>query len=358
MLANRTWQWWMTVGVFLLAVAGILWLLSGVAGPLLVAWLMAYLLVPLVSWLHAHGISRNIATPLVFVFGMSAVVLSMVLLFPPLLAQAIHVVQALPDIVLRLKDQWAPWVLSNLGVDIGGDLERWSQWLQEQVRVLGLEKLSPWAHWGLSAVSNMLGTILGLFKVILVPLFAFYLLYDWEKIGSLLKARLPHGSRNLILRLTEEVDTMISAFLRGQFSICLMLAVLYSIGLYLAGIPFALAIGLISGLLAFIPYVGLIGGFCAASMMSLWTFGGDHHLLGVLVVFTVVHLLEAFYLAPKVLGDRLGLHPLVILLALTIAAERFGFAGLLIAVPVTAAATVLLREIDRRYRDSQQSDLA
>ena len=145
MLANRTWQWWLTIGIFLLAVAGILWLLSGVAGPLLVAWLMAYLLVPLVSWLHAHGIPRNIATPLVFVFGMSAFVLSMVLLFPPLLTQTIHVVQALPDIVLRLKDQWAPWVLSNLGVDIGGDLERWSHWLQEEVRVLGLEKLSPWA---------------------------------------------------------------------------------------------------------------------------------------------------------------------------------------------------------------------
>ncbi|OIO68129.1 MAG: hypothetical protein COW19_01985 [Zetaproteobacteria bacterium CG12_big_fil_rev_8_21_14_0_65_55_1124] len=356
MLANRSWQWWLTVGLFLLAVAGILWLLSGVAGPLLVAWLMAYLLVPLVAWLHAHGISRNIATPLVFVFGLSVAVLSMVLLLPPLVTQAIHVVQGLPDIVLRLKDQWAPWVLANLGVDIGGDLERWSQWLNEQVRELGLEKLSPWAHWGLSAVTNMLGTILGLFKVILVPLFAFYLLYDWEKIGNLVKDRLPHGSRDLILRLTGEIDTMISAFLRGQFSICLILAVLYSIGLYLAGIPFALAIGLISGLLAFIPYVGLIGGFGAASLMSLWTFGGDQHLFGVLVVFTVVHLLEAFYLAPKVLGDRLGLHPLVILLALTIAAERFGFAGLLIAVPVTAAATVLLREIDRRYRDSQQSD--
>lgn len=355
MLANRTWQWWLTIGLFLLAVAGILWLLSGVAGPLLVAWLMAYLLVPLVNWLYGKGIARNIAVPLVFVFGLSAFVLSVALLVPPLITQTIHVVQALPEIVLRLKDQWAPWVLVNLGVDIGGDLDRWSQWLHEQVRDLKMEKLSPWAHWGLSAVSSMLGTVLNLFKVILVPLFAFYLLYDWEKIGNVVRERLPHGSRDMILRLTDEIDTMISAFLRGQFLVCLILAVLYSIGLTIAGIPFALAIGLISGLLAFIPYVGLIGGLCAAGMMSLWTFGGDQHLLGVLLVFAVVHIIEAFYLAPKVLGDKLGLHPLVILLALTIAAERFGFAGLLIAVPVTAAATVLLREIDRRYRESQQT---
>ncbi|HCS13690.1 MAG: hypothetical protein COS82_10450 [Zetaproteobacteria bacterium CG06_land_8_20_14_3_00_59_53] len=356
MLANRSWQWWLSVGLFLLAVSGILWLLSGVAGPLLVAWLMAYLLVPLVDWLHGKGIARNIAVPLVFVFGLGAFVLSVALLVPPLITQTIHVVQALPDIVLRLKDQWAPWVLSNLGVDIGGDLERWSQWLHEEVRALKMENLSPWAHWGLSAVTSMLGTVLNLFKVILVPLFSFYLLYDWEKIGNMVRDRLPHGSREMILRLTGEIDTMISAFLRGQFSVCLILSVLYSIGLYIAGIPFALAIGLISGLLAFIPYVGLIGGFCAASMMSLWTFGGDSHLLAVLLVFTVVHIIEAFYLAPKVLGDKLGLHPLVILLALTIAAERFGFAGLLIAVPVTAAATVLLREIDRRYRESQKLD--
>jgi len=354
-LANRKGQWWLTVGLFLLTVAGILWLLSGVAGPLLVAWLMAYLLVPLVDWLHGHGVSRRIATPLVFLFGMSIAVLSMVMLLPPLMTQSVHFVQALPDVILRLKDQWAPWVLANLGLEIGGDMERWSLWLQEQVRELRLEKLTPWAHWGLSALSNMMGTILGLFKVILVPLFAFYLLYDWEKIGNMLKERLPHGSRDLTLRLANEIDTMISAFLRGQFSICLILAVFYSIGLYLAGIPFALAIGLVSGLLAFIPYVGLIGGFCAAALMSLWTFGGDYHLLGVLAVFTIVHLLEVVYLAPKVLGDRLGLHPLVILLALTIAADRFGFSGLLIAVPVTAAATVLLREIDRRYRDSQQT---
>jgi len=354
MLANRAGQWWLSIGLFVFAVGCILWLLSGVAGPLLVAWLIAYLLVPLVDWLHAHGISRNIATPLVFLFGLIVLLLCIALLLPPLMTQTIHFVQALPDIVLHLKEQWAPWILTNLGVDIGGDMEHWSQWLHEQVRELRIEKLSPWAHWSLSAVSDMLGTILGLFKVILVPLFAFYLLYDWRKIGNMVKARLPHRSRELILRLTDEIDSMISAFLRGQFSICLILAVFYSIGLYLAGIPFALAIGLVSGLLAFIPYAGLIGGFCMAVLMSLWTFGGDHHLLSVLAVFTAVHLLEAFYLAPKVLGGRLGLHPLVILLALTIAADRFGFSGLLIAVPATAAATVLLREIDRRYRDSQQ----
>ena len=354
-LANRPWQWWLNIGLFLFAAAGILWLLSGVAGPLLVAWLMAYLLAPLVGWLHAHGLSRNVATPMVFLFGLAAVVTAIVLLTPPLVSQTVHFVQAMPDVVLRVKAQIAPWVLSNLGMDIGGDLERWSRWLHEQAHQIELEKLSPLAHWSLSALGNVLGTVLGLFKLILVPLFAFYLLYDWEKIGKAFRARLPKASRGPVLRLGGEIDAMISAFLRGQFVICLILALFYCLGLYLAHIPFALVIGIVSGLLAFIPYVGLLTGFLAAALMSIWTFGVDGHLLMVLAVFAVVHMLEAFYLAPKVLGDKLGLHPLVILLALTVAAERFGFSGLLIAVPVTAAATVLLREIDRRYRESQSA---
>ncbi len=354
MAQNSSWQWWINVGLFALATGFILWLLSGVAGPLLVAWLMAYLLVPLVGWLDRHGIPRNIATPLVFLLGLVATVLCIVLIVPPLITQTIHFMHALPEAVMRIKEQWAPWFMSNFNMDIGGDLDRWSLWLREQVSELQLEKLSPWAHAGFSTVKNVLGTVLGLFKLILIPLFAFYLLYDWDKIGHALKVRLPRGSRRLTLRLTREIDTMISAFLRGQFAVCVILSVFYSIGLSLAGIPFALAIGLVSGLLAFIPYVGLISGFCAAALMAIWTFGVDGHLLAVLAVFTLVHLLEAFYLAPKVLGEKLGLHPLVILLALTVAAERFGFSGLMIAVPVTAAATVLLREIDRRYRESQK----
>lgn len=353
---SRSREWWLNTALFLLATAIILWLLSSVAGPLLFAWLMAYLLAPLVGWLHRHGVSRSLATPLVFLFGLIIAVLCLVLLLPPLFAQTVHAVQALPDIVLHLKEQWAPWVKANLGIDIGGNMQHWSTWLHAQIAGVGLEKLKPWANWSLSAIGSLLGSLLGLFKLILVPLFAFYLLHDWEKIGELIKQRLPHASRALILRLGNEIDTMISTFLRGQFSICLILAACYSLGLYLLGIPFALVIGLAAGLLGFIPYVGPVGGFCTAGLASLWHFGWDIHLLGVALVFVAAHLLESFYLTPKVLGDKLGLHPLVILLALTIAADRFGFAGLLMAVPVTAAATVLLREIDRRYRENLRTD--
>jgi len=340
-------QWWTNAGLFAALVGLLLWLLAGVAGSLLVAWLLAYLLVPLVTWLNTHGIKRDRATLVVFLFGLAGIVLSVILLVPPLITQIIHFIHALPDAVLRLKEQGAPWIQTHLGLDVADEIDRWSLWLKEQARGMNLESISPWAHWGLSAVSSVFGAILGLFKIILIPLFAYYLLHDWDKIGRMLHDRLPRQSREMVLRLTNEIDAIISSFLRGQFTICLILAGFYGMGLFIAGIPFALAIGLVSGLLAFIPYVGL------AALMSLWSFGVDQHLLSVLAIFGVAHVLESFYLTPKVLGDKLGLHPLVILLALTIAADRFGFAGVLLAIPVTAAGTVLVREIDRRYRSDQ-----
>ncbi len=352
-LSARPAQWWLNAGLFAGTAALMLWLLAGVAGHLLTAWLLAYLLVPLVEQLNRLGLKRDHATLLVFLLGITVLVLALVLLLPPLVTQIAHFMHALPDAVLRLKEQTAPWVQAHLGIDIGDEIDRWSQWLREQASGMNLKSLSPWAHWGLSAVSSVFGAILGAFKILLIPLFAFYLLHDWPRIIRAMRRRLPPAGRETVLRLVRDMDAIISAFLRGQFTVCLILAGFYSVGLSVVGIPFSLAIGLASGLLAFIPYVGLITGFCAAALISLWHFGVDQHLIGVLVVFSVVHLIEAFYLAPKVLGDKLGLHPLVILLALTIAADRFGFVGVLLAVPVTAAGTVLLREVDRRYRESQ-----
>ncbi len=346
-------QWWLNIALFAGTAALILWLLAGVAGPLLTAWLLAYLLVPLVERFERLGLKRDHATLLVFLLGITGITLAFILLLPPLATQIAHFIDALPDAMQRLKEQTSPWLQTRLGLDIGDEIDRWIQWLREQASGMNLKSLSPWAHWGLSAVSNVFGAVLGAFKILLIPLFAFYLLHDWPHIIGALRRRLPAAGRRTVLRLVREIDDIISAFLRGQFTVCMILAGFYSAGLSIVGLPFSLAIGLVSGLLAFIPYVGLITGLCAAALIALWHFGVDQHLLGVLTVFGVVHLIEAFYLAPKVLGDKLGLHPLVILLALTIAADRFGFVGVLLAVPVTAAGTVLLREVDRRYRESR-----
>lgn len=350
---NKPVQWWVNTGLFAALVGLLLWLLAGVAGPLVLAWLLAYLLVPLVTWLDTHGVKRDWATLAVFLLGLVGIVLSVLLLLPPLIAQIIHLIHALPDALLHLKEQGAPWIQSHLGLDVSDEINRWSLWLREHVKAMSMESISPWAHWGLSAVSSLFDAILGLFKLILIPLFAYYLLHDWDNINHMLYERLPHQSRETVLRLTGEIDVIISAFLRGQFTVCLILASFYSLGLFIVGIPFALAIGLASGLLAFIPYVGLISGLGAASLMSLWGFGIDQHILSVWVIFGMAHMLESFYLTPKILGDKLGLHPLVILLTLTIAADRFGFVGILLAIPITAAGTVLVREVDRRYRSNQ-----
>lgn len=344
-------RWWWNLGLFLTVAAALLWLLSGVAAALLVAWLLAYLLVPFVEWLTAHGVRRERATALVFLLGLVSMVLLAVLLLPPLVTQVLHFLQALPDVLARLKIHGVS-ILSQMGLDISTEAEQWLAWVKVQVKSLSLESVSPWGHWGVSAVSGIFGAILGLFKLILVPLFAYYLLDDWQKIAAAVREHLPRKGKDTLLRLTGEMDDIISLFLRGQLSVCMMLALLYSLGLYVAGIPFALVIGLASGLLAFIPYVGQLIGLLTAALMSLGHFGVDQHLIGVAVVFVVVNLVESFYLTPKVLGDKLGLHPLVLLLALTVAADRFGFVGVMLAVPLTAAGAVVVREVDRRYLNS------
>jgi len=342
---------WLNMGLLAAGAALLLWLVSAVAAPLLIAWILAYLLAPSVTWLAAHGVRREWAARLVFLAGAGAVIALLVLLAPPLISQIIHFARALPDALLHLKAQWAPWIHAWLGIDVSGKMEQWGLWLKAQAQEIHPEALAPWAHWGLSAVSGVLDFILGLFKLILIPLFAFYLLADWDRIGRILRERLPRQGREIVIRLIDDMDAIISLYLRGQFTVCLILACLYSLGLFIVGVPFALAIGLLSGALAFIPYAGLLAGFFTAALITLGQFGADWRLPGVLAVFSVVHLFEELYLTPRILGDRLGLHPLVILLALTIAADRFGFTGMVLAIPVTAAGAVLVREADRRYRE-------
>jgi len=343
---------WGNIGLFIV-VAGILgWLMASVAGSLVAAWLMAYLLSPCVIWLSKRGVNHSVASMLVFLSGIFIGLLIMALLIPALAKQAVRFAHILPEALLYVQTQWLPVISGYLGVEIPMQTDEMMSWLNTRLHGIHWQDFSPWAHWGFSAAAGIVGSIAGIFKLLLIPLFASYLLHDWEKIIQLFKDHLPAVGKQTLVRLGQEMDTIISVFLRGQFSICAMLTLGYSLGLWMAGIPFAFVIGLIGGLLGFIPYVGYLTGMIAGLLISLWTFGTDIHLVYVLIVFVTVHLIEGFYLVPKVLGGKLGLHPLVLLIALTVAASRFGFIGMLLAVPVTAAGAVLLREVDRRYLSS------
>ncbi len=343
---------WANIALFIGAAAILIWLLSSVAVSLAGAWLLAYLLTPLVARLTQQGMSRQKACSLVLLGSVAIVILAIVLVIPVIANQSLLFVSALPDALNRLQTEWLPMISQYLGIAIPVASDELMSSLSDRLRHMDWKAFSPWANMGVSAATGVIGSIAAIFKLLLIPMFASYLLHDWEKITKMIHDHIPNNGKVTILRLLHDMDSIISVFLRGQFAICAILACCYSTGLLIAGIPFAIIIGLLAGFLGFIPYVGYLTGMIAALLISLWSFGADVHLLYVVIIFVGTHLLEGFYLVPNVLGSKLGLHPLVLLMALIIAASHFGFVGLLLAVPVTAAGAVLIREVDRRYLSS------
>ncbi len=197
-----------------------------------------------------------------------------------------------------------------------------------------------------------LGIVVTLLNLLLVPVFTFYLLRDWDRAVAGVDALIPAPQRPLVRRVSREIDGRLQAFVRGQLTVCLALGVLYSIGLLVVGIDLAIVVGMLSGLLFIVPYLGTAVGIVAASGLALLAFGVDWHLVGVLGVFGGVQLIEGMVLTPWIVGDKVGLHPLVVMIALLVGGNLFGIAGMLLAIPVTAAAQVLLVEWIQAYRAS------
>ncbi len=197
-----------------------------------------------------------------------------------------------------------------------------------------------------------LGIVVTLLNLLLVPVFTFYLLRDWDRAIAGVDALIPGPQKPLVRRLATEIDSRLQAFVRGQLTVCLVLGVLYSIGLLVIGIDLAIAVGMVSGLLFIVPYLGTAVGIVVASALAVLAYGLDWHVVGVLGVYGGVQLVEGMVLTPGIVGDKVGLHPLVVMIALLVGGNLFGIAGMLLAIPVTAAAQVLLREWIVAYRAS------
>jgi len=326
------------------------WLLEPVSGALLSAWLLAYLLAPLVTRLEKHPMSRNQACLWVYSCALLILMTLIFMLLPPLVREISSLLQLLPEALQNFEQKIWPRMMTFLNLEASNSDHSLLDWLKNYLRHVNIEQITPWASWGTTAVSGIFGFIAALLNTVMVPLVAYYLLHDWDKVTHGVYQRIPPFIRERSRKVFSDAGLMISLFLRGQLSICFILALLYGAGLALVGLPSAFAIGVLAGTLAFIPYLGLLIGLSAAVLVSFLSFGLDYHMGLIMLVFTLVQIFESFYLTPKVLGDALGLNPVIILLALVIAGDRFGFTGILLAIPVTAAASILVRELDVYYR--------
>lgn len=329
----------------------LLWLLAPVLSPFVFAALLGWLGDPLVDRIERRGLSRNAAVLLVFGGMMLVLVLALLLLLPLLERQIVTLVQSLPRYRDWLVGTVLPWLERRTGMQL-------MAWLDPE-RLIELAR-SHWQQAG-GIAATMLGyvsrsgfALLGVVaNVVLLPVLTFFFLRDWDVFVERVAALIPRDHESTVSRLAQASSEMLGAFLRGQFLVMLILGVLYGIGLWAVGLDLGVLIGVLAGLLTFVPYLGpatvvVFGGIAALVQHGDWP-----HLLGVLAVFGVGQVIESYFLTPKLVGDRIGLHPVAVIFAVLAGGQLFGFLGMLLALPVAAVTNVLLHYAVERYRASR-----
>ncbi len=326
----------------------LLWLLSGVLLPFVAGAAIAYLLNPLVDRIERLGVNRLVAALFIIAIAVAIFVLIVLLVAPFLGSQLSSFIDNIPGYVAKLQallsEQSRPWLQKLVGTgfnpdkSIGDLVTQGVGWLSTFIKSL-------WSG-GRALIS--------LFSLIVVtPVVAFYLLYDWHRMLASVDNAVPLNQRETVRRLARECDAAISGFVRGQTAVGLILGTFYAVALTITGLNFGLLIGLIAGLITFVPYVGSLTGLIlglGVAVAQFWPHWGS--VLMVLGVFVVGQFAEGNILSPKLVGERVGLHPVWVIFALLAFGYLFGFVGLLVAVPLAATIGVLARFALERYRES------
>jgi predicted PurR-regulated permease PerM len=345
---------------FILAlIAGIGWLtyqLAPVITPFVISAGLAFLGDPMVDRLERlkffrWQVSRTVAVVIVFILISALLVLVLLIVLPLLRDQVQRLVEKAPAMFEWVVGTALPWIQARLGltaieVDAQSLTEAlksyWKEVSSALVGVLGSVSRSGQAvlHW--------------LINLVLIPVVTFYLLKDWDKLIEGIRTLLPRQIEPTVSALSRKIEEVLGAFIRGQLMVMIALGLIYALGLWLIGLDLAFIIGMGAGLLSIVPYLGTFVGVVAAVIAAVFQFQDILHTLMVLLVFGVGQSLESMVLTPKLVGDRIGLHPVAVIFAVLAGGQLFGFLGILLALPVAAALNVLVEYLHDKYR---QSDL-
>jgi predicted PurR-regulated permease PerM len=344
---NR-WRFWLVVAALFLVV---LWLLNDILLPFVVGGVIAYFFDPVVVRLQRHGLSRTLATTTVTILAALIALGVATAVLPPLFGQVEALISKAPQYAVQVAMRAQPMiepVRSKLGLpplslhELQADA---AQWAGQALGILG-SVASRVAQRGV-AITNLLGLLF------LTPVVTFYLLRDWPKVVAAINGALPLDHAETIRQLAYQANAAVAGYVRGQALVCLCLGTVYGVGLSVVGLQFGFVIGLIAGLISFIPFVGTLVGATLSIGMALAQFPPDWiSVVKVAVVFVIGHALEGNFLSPKLVGDRVGLHPVWIMFALLAGGSLFGFVGVLVAVPIAAVIGVVARHLLGRYRAS------
>jgi predicted PurR-regulated permease PerM len=340
MAEDRRYNWLIAV-----ALAGwLIYLLAPVLTPFVAAALLAYIGDPLADRLERLKLPRTLAVVAVFLLTILVLALLVLLVGPLIRSQVSALFSALPKIILSVEQEWLPNIMGFLDIEPGEDigvgafLERYS------------DMAGTWATTILMSVSKSGGALAAaVLSLFLVPILTFYLLRDWDQIKSHLSALIPSKQRATVLKLAHETDDVLGAFFRGQVLVMFALGAIYATGLSIVGLKYAVAIGVVSGLVSFVPYLGFVFGIGLAALTVVLEPNPLLLMVGVVVTFSIAQLLEGSFLTPKLVGDRIGLHPVIIIFAVAAGGQLFGFFGILLALPAAAVLSVLVRFAYDRY---------
>ena len=322
---------------------------SDILLPFVAGMVLAYFLDPVADWLERAGLSRIAATLLILLSFIVGLTVALIILIPVLASQLADFLRLLPDYVQRLQSlvtRFDPeWLERRFGLEIGSLREGLTSVLSSGVGFVSSVFQSIWR----SGVA--LFSIAGLFVV--TPVVAFYMLLDWDRMVATVDGWMPRDHVGTVRQIAFDVNASTAGFVRGQGTLCLVLGIMYAVGLTLTGLNFGILIGLFAGLISFIPYVGSMVGLVMAVGVALVQFWPDWLMIAlVAAVFFVGQFIEGNILQPRLVGKSVGLHPVWLMFSLFAFGALFGFVGLLIAVPAAAAVAVLVRFAIARYLES------
>jgi predicted PurR-regulated permease PerM len=338
---------WILVGV-LAAFAAFLYEVKGILLPFVAGLMLAYFLNPLATRLEKKRVSRGLGSGLLILSFFVLFVGGFLSTLPFLKSELTRLAIALPGYGKTLYATFAPWIDKIAALTNDGSAASLYESFHEQ--------LSNIATWSLRVIVGLLTNTLALANlislVVLTPVVAFYVLRDWPLMTQHLENLLPRSKASTVKTLFSRVNTVLAGYVRGQTLVCLSLALYYCVALSLVGLNYSLTIGLVAGLFAFVPYFGFLVAVCAAFGVALTQHPGWMMPGCLAVVFGIGQLIESYFLVPRLVGDRIGLHPVWIIFALLAGGVLFGFVGLLFALPVAAAVGVFVRFSVEAYKKS------
>jgi predicted PurR-regulated permease PerM len=333
--------WGVAAAVFVLA----LWFLGDVLLPFVLGGAVAYFVDPIADRLERAGLSRPGATAVITVGAILLFLVMLLAVIPTLIYQLIDLVQVLPQLFRDLRSFVAEQFPSLL--DENSRIYQALAAVGETLKSKGVVLLET----VLGSAASVINVVL---LLVIVPVVSVYLLLDWDRMIERIDELLPRDHVPVIRRLAREIDQTLASFIRGMGTVCLILGTYYAVALMLVGLNFGLAIGFIAGLVTFIPYLGALIGGALAIGLALFQFWGDWVSIGLVAgIFVLGQVVEGNILTPKLVGNSVGLHPVWLILALSVFGTLFGFVGMLVAVPVAAALGVIARFIVEQYLDSR-----